>query len=129
MLDHTETVMNIQERFDSRVIIILTLSIHNIIQKISSDVYLSDHNNWIVDSSSLVLIVACSSLVWIVASSSLVWSVAWFGLLQLGLDCCLVWIESSWTGIQLDCCFLESSLVCDWSESRSSRVDLIGCIL
>ena len=51
MLDHTETVMNIQERFDSRVIIILTLSIHNIIQKISSDVYLSDHNYSIVASS------------------------------------------------------------------------------
>ena len=33
MLDHTETFMNIQERFDSRVIIILTLSILNIIQK------------------------------------------------------------------------------------------------
>ena len=35
MLDHTETVMNIQERFDSRVIIILTLSILNIIQTIT----------------------------------------------------------------------------------------------
>lgn len=68
MLDHTETVMNIQERFDSRVIIILTLSIHNIIQKISSDVYLSDQNN----------------------------------------------------------CIVVSSLICDWSESRTSRVDLIG---
>ena len=33
MLDHTETFKNIQERFDSRVIIILTLSILNIIQK------------------------------------------------------------------------------------------------
>ena len=33
MLDHTETFKNIQERFDSRVIIILTLPILNIIQK------------------------------------------------------------------------------------------------